>query len=87
MTTATRGHRKVRTGRVISNAGDKTIVVGIERLMQHPLYGRVIRRSKKLHVHDEINDAHVGDFVEIMETRPLSKLKHWRLVRVIERAR
>jgi small subunit ribosomal protein S17 len=87
MTTATRGHRKVRTGRVISKAGDKTIVVGIERLMQHPLYGRVVRRSKKLHVHDEINDANVGDFVEIMETRPLSKLKHWRLVRVIERAR
>jgi small subunit ribosomal protein S17 len=87
MTTESRGHRKVRTGRVISGAADKTIVVAIDRLMQHPLYGRVVRRRKKLHVHDENNDAHVGDFVEIMETRPMSKLKHWRLVRVIERAR
>ncbi len=87
MTTESRGHRKVRTGRVISDATDKTIVVAIDRLMQHPLYGRVVRRRKKLHAHDENNDAHVGDFVEVMETRPMSKLKHWRLVRVIERAR
>lgn len=87
MTTESRGIRKVRTGRVISDATDKTIVIEINRLMQHPLYGRVVRRWKKLHVHDENNDAHVGDLVEIMETRPMSKLKHWRLVRVIRRAR
>lgn len=87
MTTESRGHRKVRTGRVVSDAANKTIVVAIDRLMQHPLYGRVIRRRNKLHAHDESNDAHIGDIVEIMETRPMSKLKHWRLVRVIERAR
>ena len=87
MTTESRGHRKVRTGRVVGDASDKTIVVAIDRLMQHTRYGRIVRRTKKFHVHDESNEAHVGDSVEIMETRPLSKLKHWRLARIIERAR
>ena len=83
----TRGHRKVRTGRVTGDRGDKTIIVAIDRLVRHPLYERIIKRTKKLHVHDEQNDAHVGDTVEVMETRPLSKTKRWRLVRIVERAR
>jgi len=87
MNPTTRSHRKTRIGRVVSDKGDKTIVVAIDRLVQHPLYKRVIRRTKKLYVHDEKNDAHVGDTVEVMETRPLSKTKHWRLVSVVERAR
>ncbi len=87
MNTTVRAHRKTRLGRVVSDKGDKTIVVAIERLVQHPLYKRVVRRTKKLYVHDEQNEAHVGDTVEVMETRPLSKTKHWRLVRIVERAR
>lgn len=87
MTTEVRGHRKVRTGRVVSDKADKTIVVAFDRIFQHRLYDRTVRREKKLHVHDEQNEAHMGDFVEVMETRPLSKTKRWRLVRIIERAR
>lgn len=87
MNTTPRPHRKVRVGRVVSDKGDKTIIVAIERLVQHRLYKRIVRRTKKLYAHDEQNDAHVGDTVEVMETRPLSKTKHWRLVRVVERAR
>jgi small subunit ribosomal protein S17 len=87
MTIEVRAHRKTRVGRVVSEKGDKTIVVVIDRLVKHPLYGRVVRRTKKLYVHDEQNDAHLGDTVEVMETRPLSKMKHWRLVRIVERAR
>jgi small subunit ribosomal protein S17 len=82
-----RAHRKTRIGRVVSDKGDKTIIIAIERLVQHPLYKRVVRRTKKLYVHDEQNEAHVGDTIEVMETRPLSKTKHWRLVRIVERAR
>jgi len=87
MNTTVRAHRKMRLGRVVSDKGDKTVVVAIERLVQHPLYKRVVRRTKKFYVHDEQNEAHVGDTVEVMETRPLSKTKHWRLVRIVERAR
>jgi small subunit ribosomal protein S17 len=87
MNTTVRAHRKTRLGRVVSDKGDKTVVVAIERLVQHPLYKRVVRRTNKLYVHDEQNEAHVGDTVEVMETRPLSKTKHWRLVRIVERAR
>jgi small subunit ribosomal protein S17 len=87
MTTEVRGHRKVRTGRVVSDKSDKTIVVAFDRTFRHPRYDRTVRRQKKLHVHDEQNEAHMGDFVEVMETRPLSKTKRWRLVRIIERAR
>jgi len=85
--TEERSKRKVRTGMVTSDAGDKTIAVTIERRVRHPLYGRVVRRKSRLIAHDEKNDAHVGDLVEVMETRPLSKTKRWRLVSIIERAK
>ena len=75
--------RKTREGRVCSSGSDKTIVVLIERRVRHPLYGKEIRLSKKIHVHDEGNIANVGDTVKVMETRPLSKLKRWRLVEVL----
>jgi small subunit ribosomal protein S17 len=86
-TAADRGRRKVRTGVVVSDAMDKTIVVRIDRQMRHPLYGKTVRRSSKLQAHDETNDAHVGDTVRVVETRPLSKSKRWRLVEVVERAK
>ena len=82
-----RRSRKVRSGRVTSEARDKTITVTVERTVLHPLYGRVVKRSKKYMAHDEQNDAHVGDLVEITETRPLSKTKRWRLTQVLERAK
>jgi small subunit ribosomal protein S17 len=78
--------RKTREGRVASKSGDKSIVVLIERRVRHPLYGKEIRVSKKVHAHDEENRAGVGDVVRVMETRPLSKLKRWRLVDVISEA-
>ncbi len=83
---ATRGRRKVLQGRVKSDKMQKTIVVEVERLVKHPRYGKYIRRCTRLHVHDENEDAHEGDLVEVMQTRPLSKTKHWRLVRVLRRA-
>ena len=83
MEQAKRNLRKVREGRVCSDKSDKTIVVTIERRVRHPLYGKEIRVSKKVHVHDEENRAKVGDVVRIMETRPLSRLKRWRLVEVL----
>ena len=82
-----RGARKERVGLVTSDAADKTIVVSVERRTTHPLYSKTLKRSKKYHVHDERNDAGVGDTVRIAETRPLSKTKHWRLVEIIERAK
>ncbi|VGO15773.1 30S ribosomal protein S17 [Pontiella desulfatans] len=82
----TRHNRKTREGRVVSKSGDKSIVILIERRMRHPLYGKEIRVSKKVHVHDEENKAGVGDVVRVMETRPLSKLKHWRLVDIVSEA-
>lgn len=81
-----RGTRKVRVGEVVSDVQDKTIVVRVERRTTHPLYGKTLTRSKRYHVHDESNDARVGDVVRIVETRPLSKLKRWRLLEVIRRA-
>lgn len=81
-----RGERKERTGRVVSNKMDKTVTVVVERRFPHPLYKKVMRRSKKYHAHDEKNECGIGDLVRIRETRPLSKLKRWRLVRIIERA-
>ena len=84
---AERGRRKVRTGDVVSDAMDKTVVVRISTQVRHPLYGKIIRRSTKLKAHDEANDAHVGDIVRIVETRPLSKTKRWRVVEVLERAK
>ena len=82
-----RGRRKTREGRVVSNKMDKTAVVRVDRLVQHPVLKRVVRRTTKFHVHDENNELSVGDWVRIMESRPLSKTKHWRLLEVIERAR
>jgi small subunit ribosomal protein S17 len=86
-TTADRGRRKVRVGVVVSDAMDKTVVVRIDRVVRHPLYGKTIRRSAKLAAHDEANDAHVGDTVRVTETRPVSKTKRWRVVEVVERAK
>jgi small subunit ribosomal protein S17 len=82
-----RGRRKVRVGKVVSDKMDKTIVVAIENLIRHRLYGKTLKRTNKFKVHDETNQAGVGDIVEIMETRPLSREKRWRLVRVVEKAK
>ncbi len=82
-----RKNRKVRVGVVISDARDKTVTVEVPNLRAHNRYDKIVRRSTKFHVHDETNDAHVGDTVQIMETRPISKQKRWRLVEVVERAR
>jgi small subunit ribosomal protein S17 len=86
-TIPTRNRRKVRTGIVTSDKMQKTVVVTVKYLVRHPMYGRILRQDKKFKVHDENNEAHVGDTVEIMETRPLSKDKCWRVLRVVERAR
>jgi len=82
-----RGRRKVRIGRVVSDAMDKTVVVAVETHVRHPLYGKIMRRTTKFKAHDETNDAKVGDTVEIMETRPLSREKRWRVARIVERAK
>lgn len=87
MATAERGVRKMRVGTVVSDAMDKTVVVAIERMVRHSLYGRIIRRTTKLKAHDEGNVCHIGDKVRIMETRPLSRDKRWRVVGIIEKAR
>lgn len=79
--------RKTRVGMVVSDKMDKTIVVAIADRVAHPLYKKIVKRTYKLKAHDELNNAHVGDKVRVMETRPLSKEKHWRLVEVIERAK
>jgi small subunit ribosomal protein S17 len=82
----TRGNRKVRIGRVVSNKMDKTIVVAIETRVKHKLYGKIVKRTTKLKAHDEENICQVGDRVKVMETRPLSRDKRWRLVEIIEKA-
>jgi small subunit ribosomal protein S17 len=82
-----RGYRKVREGLVVSDKMDKTIVVEVEDRVKHPLYGKVIRRTNKLKVHDEQNVAGIGDRVQIMETRPTSATKRWRLVEILEKAK
>lgn len=79
--------RKTRVGVVSSNKMDKTIAVTVERRIQHPIYGKFMKKSKKFIAHDETNDCNIGDTVRIMETRPMSKRKRWRLVEVIERAK
>ena len=79
--------RKVRTGVVVSDARDKTVTVEIVDSIRHAKYSKTVRRRKRLHVHDENNDAHVGDRVQVMETRRLSKSKHWRVTEIVERAR
>ena len=82
-----RGARKTRVGIVVSDKMDRTISVRIERTLKHPVYGRVIRRAVRILAHDEKGEAGIGDRVRLMETRPLSKRKHWRLVEVIEKAK
>jgi small subunit ribosomal protein S17 len=82
-----RGRRQERRGVVVSDAGDKTIVVKVDSVRAHPKYKKVIRRSIKFHAHDEQNSAHVGDVVRIVETRPLSKTKRWRLAEIVEKAK
>ena len=78
--------RKVRVGMVVSDKMDKTVVVAIEDNVKHPVYGKIIKRTLKVHAHDENNECGVGDKVRIMETRPLSKTKRWRLVEIVEKA-
>ena len=85
--TEERNLRKVRVGRVVSDKMNKTVVVAIEDNVKHPVYGKIIKRTLKVHAHDEANECGVGDKVEIMETRPLSKTKRWRVVTVIEKAK
>ncbi|MDP9022723.1 MAG: 30S ribosomal protein S17 [Actinomycetota bacterium] len=82
-----RARRKERTGLVVSDAADKTIVVSVDRRTTHPLYGKTMQRSTTYHAHDERNDAAIGDRVRIVETRPLSKTKRWRLAEIVERAK
>ncbi len=82
-----RNSRKERQGVVVSTAGEKTCVVKVEDRKRHPLYGKMITRSTKFHAHDENNECGVGDTVRIMETRPISKLKRWRLVEIVEKAK
>ena len=85
--TARNSHRKVREGLVVSDKMEKTVVVEVEDRVKHPLYGKVIRRTNKLKAHDDTNQVGVGDRVLIMETRPLSATKRWRVVRVLEKAK
>ena len=82
-----RNLRKTRTGKVVSNKMQKTIVVAVEDHVKHPLYNKIVKRTYKLKAHDENNEAHIGDTVRVMETRPLSKDKRWRLVEIMERAK
>ena len=82
-----RARRKLRVGVVISDARDKTVTVEEPNSSKHPRYDKIVRRSSKFHAHDENNDAHVGDRVRIMETKPISKQKRWRVVEIVERAR
>ncbi|KPK99916.1 MAG: 30S ribosomal protein S17 [candidate division Zixibacteria bacterium SM23_73_3] len=82
-----RNKRKVREGWVVSNRMDKTIVVSVERRFRHPWYEKIIRRTSKLYAHDDKNECQIGDKVRVMETRPLSKLKRWRLLGIVEKAK
>ena len=82
-----RNLRKTRTGKVVSNKMDKSIVVSVERKVKHPIYGKFVKKTTKFMAHDEKNECGIGDTVEIMETRPLSKNKNWRLVQILERAK
>jgi small subunit ribosomal protein S17 len=78
---------RTQLGRVISNKGDKSIVVAIERMVKHPIYGKFVKRTTKLHAHDENNECGIGDTVEVRECRPLSKMKSWTLVSIVEKAK
>ena len=82
-----RNRRKERIGKIVSNQSNKTVIVLTERLVKHPFYGKFIKRSTKFMAHDEKNECNMGDTVKIMEVRPLSKMKRWRLVQILERAK
>jgi small subunit ribosomal protein S17 len=82
-----RNSRKIRTGYVVSDKMDKTVVVAIEESVRHSLYGKSVKRTKKFKAHDEANECNVGDLVRIMETRPLSKDKRWRVVKIVEKVK
>ena len=84
---AERNLRKTRTGVVRSNKMDKTIIVTVERKVKHPIYGKFVKKTTRFHAHDEKNECTIGDIVKIMETRPLSKIKRWRLVEIVEKAK
>ena len=85
--TEERNLRKVRVGMVVSNKMDKTVVVAIEDNVKHPIYGKIVKHTLKVHAHDENNECGVGDKVSVMETRPLSKTKRWRVVTIVEKAK
>ena len=82
-----RNNRMTRIGKVVSDKMQKTVVVAIERLIQHPLYNKSLKKTIRLKAHDENNESHIGDLVEVMQTRPLSKDKCWRVVRIVEKAK
>ena len=82
-----RGHRKTKIGVVVSDKMDKSRVIAVKRFLKHPFYGKFVRKTSKFMVHDENNESHVGDVIKIMETRPLSKRKRWRLVEIMEKAK
>lgn len=87
METIKRNLRKERVGRVVSNKMEKSVVITVERKVKHPMYGKFMKKTSKLMVHDENNECGVGDTIRVMETRPLSKNKRWRLVEIIEKAK
>ncbi len=82
-----RKRRKIRIGRVVSNRMQKTIVVAVQRLLRHPVYQKTIKKTSKLYAHDEKGECQIGDLVKLIETRPLSKLKRWRLLEIVEKAK
>ncbi len=82
-----RGKRKIKTGKVVSDKMDKSRVILVENYIRHKLYGKFVRKSNKFMVHDEANESHIGDIITIMETRPLSRKKRWRLVEIVEKAK
>lgn len=81
-----RGHRKTITGMVVSDKADKTVTVLVERRLRHPLYQKFVKQSKKYHAHDAANECHTGDMVRLMEARPLSRTKRWRVVEIVKKA-
>jgi small subunit ribosomal protein S17 len=81
-----RGHRKTVTGTVVSDKMDKTVTVLVQRRLRHPLYRKFVTKSRKYHAHDEANECHAGDMVRLMESRPLSRLKRWRVVEIVKKA-
>jgi len=85
--TVERGNRKTKIGMVISDKMDKSRVIAVKRLVRHPLYNKMVRKTSKFMVHDEQNESHEGDMIKVMETRPLSKRKRWRLVEIVEKAK